>query len=176
MSTQLDNSIAQSLMSLGLYTVAFESMVLTFKAQMHGYLTRNQDENLKTFKKDCLTANKTLRYCEPRLVSLGVLTQDEIDSLKAMRENRNVLAHEGYNQMLKLTISDVQDDVILMARICKKVENWNQVIREANPDGSQSFYVVPSIFALYLKVAQQLAQTILSIPASDTTSDVAHEI
>lgn len=158
------NTIGQNLVAVGLYTVAFESMVLTFRAQMHGYLSRNDPPRIDEFvNKACKTADKTFQFCEPRLVQAGVLDQEEIATLATLRKRRNTMAHEGYNKMFTLTVKDIEDDVTLMLRTSQKVEQWNQVIRAPNSDGSVSFSVSPSIFHVYLSVAQELACTKLRI-------------
>ncbi|MBR8507397.1 MULTISPECIES: hypothetical protein [Burkholderia cepacia complex] len=164
MTEKLLNTIGQNLVAVGLYTVAFESMVLTFRAQMHGYLSKYDPSRLQEFeKKACKTADQTLQFCEPTLVQAGILDQAEIAALTILRRRRNKMAHEGYNEMFTLTVKDIEDDVTLMFKASRKVEQWRQAIREPNPDGSVPFSVSPSIFRLYLSVAQELACTKLSV-------------
>lgn len=165
MQDRLVNSVGQSLLAIGLYTVAFESLVLTVKDQMHGYLVKNDPHSLKKFFGSLGTANNTLKFCEPKLVALGVLEQAEADSLGAIRRRRNLMAHEGYNNAFDLAIVDIEDDVGAMVRIARKVEKWRQAVRHPNPDGSQSFHIAPSIFGLYLEIARQLANEKLKVMA-----------
>ncbi|KUM05059.1 hypothetical protein KIF53_19245 [Chromobacterium subtsugae] len=170
MQPQLQNTIGQSLLAIGLYTVAFESLVLTVKDQMQGYLASNEPTSLKKFYGSLGTANNTLKFCEPRLVQHGVLDTREIELLSRVRQRRNQMAHEGYNNTFTLTISDIEDDVDAMFKIARKVENWRQAIRQPNADGSSSFGVAPSIFGLYLQVAQELARKNLSVAGNASSS------
>jgi hypothetical protein len=162
MTELLLNTVGQSLVAIGLYTVAFESMVLTFRAQMRGYLIKNNPASLSSFDKACNTADQTLRFCESKIIQVGILDQAEVDALVAVRRRRNKMAHEGYNEMLNLTVKDIEGDVALMFRVSRKVEQWQQAIREHNPDGSVPFSIAPSIFGLYLSAARELARTKLS--------------
>ena len=73
------------------------------------------------------------------------------------------MAHEGYNEVCNLSVEDVAKDVVFMFKVSRKLERWNQISRKDNPDGVPSFYVAPSIFGLYLQVAQELARTKLYI-------------
>ncbi|WP_175010356.1 hypothetical protein [Burkholderia lata] len=164
MTENLVNSVGQSLVAIGLYTVAFESMVLTFRAQMHGYLSKNDPRALSDFeKKACKTADQTLQFCAKPVIQAGILDRAEIDTIGAIRRRRNKMAHEGYNEMLTLAVKDIEDDVSTMFRISRKVEQWRQTTREPNPDGSVSFSISPTIFRLYLSAAQELARTKLSV-------------
>jgi hypothetical protein len=165
MTEMLLNTVGQSLLAIGLYTVAFESMVLTFRAQMQGYLIRNDPGSLPAFEKACGTADQTLKFCEPRIIEAGVLDPEEVSALIAVRRRRNKMAHEGYNEMLNLTIKDIEGDVALMFKISRKVERWRQAVRQNNADGSVPFSIAPSIFGLYLSAAQELARTTLRADA-----------
>jgi len=166
MTELLLNSVGQSLVSIGLYTVAFESMVLTFRAQMYGYLKKNDPASLDAFRTACGTADKTLKFCELKMVQFGILGQAEIDALVVVRRRRNKMAHEGYNEMINLTVKEIEDDVVQMFKVCRKVENWRQAVKEQNPDGSIPFAIAPSIFGLYLEAAKDLARSKLSTEAS----------
>lgn len=168
MQTQLQNTVGQSLMAIGLYTVAFESLVLTVKDQMQGYLTRNEPATLKKFS-SLDTSNNTLKFCEPRLVQQGVLDTSDMNALVRIRQRRNKMAHEGYNNTFELTVADIDDDVAFMFRIARKVESWRQATRQPNPDGSTSFHVAPSIFGLYLQISQELARTKLSVVGGESS-------
>src|SRR5690242_19510779 len=99
MTERLVNSIGQSLLAIGLYTVAFESLVLAAKEQMQGFLTRCQPNALKAFYGSLGTSNNTLKFCEPHLLANGVLQHVELDELIRLRRERNQMAHEGYNKM-----------------------------------------------------------------------------
>lgn len=162
MTEQLLNTIGQSLIAIGLYTVAFESMVLTFRAQMQGHLQKNSPSSLTAFKNSCKTAEKTFDFCEPLIIRFGILAQADLNALGAIRRRRNKMAHEGYNHMLNLTVEEVEEDVALMFRICRKVESWRQATTVQTPDGSIPFSVAPSIFGLYLEAANNLARGKLS--------------
>jgi hypothetical protein len=163
MTEALLNTVGQSLVAIGLYTVAFESMVLSFRAQMHGYLTKHEPDSLASFVKACETANKTLKFCTPKMLEVGVLNQIDIDALVVVRRRRNAMAHEGYNEMLNLTVQEIEDDVALIFKLSRKVEQWRQSVHEPTPDGSIPFSIAPSIFGLYLSVAQELARTKLNV-------------
>lgn len=158
------NTVGQSLMAIGLYTVAFESLVLTVKDQMQGYLQKNDPRALKKFYGSLGTANNTLKFYEPRLVAEGVVDPAEMNSLVAIRQRRNMMAHEGYNETFDLTITDVEEDISTMFKIARKVENWQQASFTPNSNRSTPFMIAPSIFVLYLQAARQLANTTLAIP------------
>lgn len=143
-------------------------MVLTFRAQMHGYLSQQEPTLLTKFIKECQTADRTLKFCKPRMIENGILSQSETDGLDAIRLRRNTMAHEGYNQMLNLAVEDIEDDVVLMFQISQKVEQWRQSINKLNDDGSVSFSIAPSIFGLYLAGAQELARTKLKARADQS--------
>lgn len=150
-------------MAIGLYTVAFESLVLTVKDQMQGYLLKNDPSTLKKFYSSLGTSNNTLKFCEPLLLGEGVVDIAELDSLVAIRKRRNMMAHEGYNKTFDLTIKDVEEDVSTMFKIARKVENWRQGNRTPSSTGTIPFTISPSIFGLYLQAVQQLANTTLAI-------------
>lgn len=164
MQPKLLNTVGQSLMAIGLYTVAFESLVLTVKDQMQGYLLKNDPGALKKFYGSLGTANNTLKFSEPRLLAEGVVDAAELNSLVAIRKRRNMMAHEGYNTTFNLTITDVEEDISVMFRIARKFENWRQASRMPSTTGSVPFTIAPSIFGMYLQAVQQLANTTLAIP------------
>ncbi|MCO4206266.1 hypothetical protein [Aeromonas taiwanensis] len=164
MQPKLLNTIGQSLMAIGLYTVAFESLVLTVKDQMQGYLLKNDPDALKKFYKSLDTSNNTLKFCEPRLLGEGVVDAAELDLLVAIRKRRNMMAHEGYNKTLNLTIKDVEEDVSTMFKIARKVESWRQAGLTPSNTEAIPFMIAPSIFGLYLQAVQLLANTTLAIP------------
>jgi len=56
---RLVNSIGQSLMAVGLYIGAFESLILTVKDQMQGYLISNEPNLLKAICGYVGTSNST---------------------------------------------------------------------------------------------------------------------
>lgn len=163
MTEQLTSIIGQNLVAIGLYTVAFESMVLSFRAQMHGHLQQNNQAEISEFLKKCKTADQTFKYCAPKLLSIGVINHSDVDALEDMRHRRNHFAHAGYNEMLTLRVKDVDSDVALMYSITKKVEGWRQEVRQCNPDGSSSFKISPAVFGLYAEAARELAQTKLAV-------------
>jgi hypothetical protein len=168
MQPKLLNTVGQSLIAIGLYTVAFESLVLTVKAQMQGHLQKRDPAALKKFYGSLGTSNSTLKFCEPRLVAEGVVDSAEMSSLVAIRRRRNQMAHEGYNETFDLTIEDVAEDIRAMFFIARKVENWRQAAAATSSTGSTPFTIAPSIFLLYLQAAQQLARTTLAIPPDDS--------
>lgn len=160
MSDKLVNTIGQNLVAIGLYTVAFESMVLSFRAQMYGHLQRTAAAEAEHFvNKHCGTADQTFKYCTPKLLSRGVLSEHDAQALNDVRKRRNHFAHAGYNEMLVLKVKDVDADVVLMHKITSKMERWHQEVRPDNPDGSRSFKISPAIFSLYRQAAIELAAT-----------------
>lgn len=168
MQPKLLNTVGQSLMAIGLYTVAFESLVLTIKDQMQGHLQRYHPMELKKFYGSLGTANGVLKFCEHRLVAQGVVNSVEMNSLIAIRKRRNKMAHEGYNKTFDLTIEDVAEDIRAMLQIARKVENWRQAVKTTSSTSTTSFEIAPSIFVLYLQVAQHLANTTLAIPPENS--------
>lgn len=124
-ANKLENSIAQGLMAIGLYTVNFEAMALCFRAKMYEYLQEHDPSAINHFLKACDTAFKTFEFCGPRLVTLNVITSDEFDNLTAMRKRRNLYAHEGYKEIIGLTLSDIDTDVQIMFAITSKVHQWS---------------------------------------------------
>lgn len=164
MTERLVNSVGQSLLAIGLYTVAFESLVLAAREQMQAFITKHEPNAKNAFDTSLSTSNNTLKFCEPWLLEHGVLEKTELAELAAIRRRRNEIAHEGYNKMLQLTVADVEPDVRTMLSITAKIQNWRQATRPDNPDGSRSFYLAPSIFGLYLQVAKELAATKLQVP------------
>src|SRR5688572_22285888 len=108
---ELENTLGRSVLAIGLYTVAFESMALCFRAKIFEYLIEHSATDLKAFRKACNTAYLTFKFCGPRLVTFGVILQTELDCLAAIRERRNLFAHEGYNHLLTLTLAEIDDDV-----------------------------------------------------------------
>lgn len=164
MTDKLVNIIGQNLVAIGLYTVAFESMVLAFRSQMYGHLQRTSPADAEVFsKKHCSTADNTFKYCTPKLLNHKILTDPDVQLLNTVRKKRNHFAHAGYNEMLTLQIKDIDADVVLMHKITGKVERWRQNLRPANPDGSWSFSISPGIFGLYRNVATELAATKLAV-------------
>jgi len=151
-------------MAIGLYTVAFESLVLTIKNQIQGHLKRQDPATLRKFYKSLGTANTTLNFCQPILVTAGVIDSGDVDSLIAIRRRRNEMAHEGYNKAFDLTIDAVAEDIRAMFKLAKKVENWRQSTDGTSSTGSSEFTIAPSIFFLYLEAAQLLARTTLAVP------------
>ena len=168
MQQKLVNTIGQSLIGVGLYTVAFESLVLTVKDQMQGYLMTNDPGSLKKFYGSLATSNNTLKFCEPRLLSAGVLSAAEMAALTRIRQRRNKMAHEGYNETFTLSIADVTDDIQTMLLIARKVENWRQAVRQEGNGKPTPFRIAPSIFGLYLEAATTLARTSLAVPVEDS--------
>jgi hypothetical protein len=163
MTEPLLNRIGQSLVAIGLYTVAFESLALTCREQMQGYLMHADQALIPAFTKACSTANNTILFCEQQLCSNGILDQRDLDSLTRVRKRHNAMAHAGYNHMLYLTIKDVKDDVELMFILARKIEIWCHSHNLIYPNGNAGFSLAPSIFGLYLEAANALATTKLRI-------------
>ena len=169
------SAVGQSLIAIGLYTVSFESMVLSFRGRMYEYLGLQEPDSLKAFLKACNNADKTFKFCAPRLVDLNVLQQTDVDALKTMRQRRNTFAHEGYNKMMSLTISDVEADVQLMYGITRKVELWQLTppqtgVVETSPVAkkhpvteTRQFSISPAIFGMYLQIAIEIGYSKLPI-------------
>lgn len=158
MNEKIVNMIGQNLVAIGLYTVAFESMVLSFRQQMYGHLHAASSEDAEEFsKKHCKTADQTFKFCTPVLISHDVLNHEDVNALDGVRRRRNHFAHAGYDEMLDLQVKDVDDDVLLMHRISRKVGSWMQQLRPVSQDGSVPFTVSPNIFMLYRSAAVELA-------------------
>jgi hypothetical protein len=167
---RLESAVGQSLIAIGLYTVAFESMVLSFRGGMHGYLKANDPGSFASFLKACDTADKTFKFCAPKLVNLGVIEDADVRRLNEMRKRRNTFAHEGYDEMMSLTVSDVEPDVLLMLRIARKVERWMpaQARRDVGGTG-HLFSISPAIFGMYMQVARKIAHSKLPLEQDDVT-------
>ena len=175
MTEKLVSAVGQSLIAIGLYTVAFESMVLSFRGRMYEYLGLHDTGSLKVFLKACNTADKTFKFCAPRLVNLCVLQQTDVNALKTMRQRRNSFAHEGYNEMMSLTISDVEADVQLMYGITRKVELWRlpspqtgvvekrSVAKKRPVTETRHFSISPAIFGMYLQIAREIGYSKLPL-------------
>jgi hypothetical protein len=174
MSEKLYASIGQSLLAIGLYTVAFESMVLAFRARMYAYLQLSEPASVQKFLKSCNTADNTFKFCAPMLIKFGVIDESDVSSLTEMRRRRNTFAHEGYNKMMALTVRDVESDVKLMHRITGKVERWRHqdqnLSTEEKPVSTRiDFSVSPAIFGLYLQIATEIAYYKLPVEPMDDT-------
>lgn len=160
------NTVGQSLMAIGLYTVAFESVVLTMREQMLGHLSKHDSASLTAFEESNRTANGTIRFCKPRLLAASVLDSADFDSMEAIRHRRNVMAHEGYDETFTLSVADIEVDVQVLWGIARKVERWGKALRP-HVEGGTPMRVAPSIFGIYLEVARTLARTSLAIPTAD---------
>jgi hypothetical protein len=167
MNEKIISAVGQSLLAIGLYTVAFESMVLSFRGRMYDYIKGADHGSLNDFWKACNTADKTFKFCTPKLVKLGIIESTDVEALTSMRKRRNSFAHEGYNNMMSLSVSDVEDDVQLMFRITRKVEQWMPASSPMNPDGSFSFSISPAIFGMYLQIARDIAYSKLPLERND---------
>lgn len=170
MSEMLVSAVGQSLLAIGLYTVAFESMVLSFRGRMFDYLKIKDPDSVKAFLKACGTADNTFKFCTPKLLKAGIIKQSDVDALSDMRKRRNVFAHEGYNEVMSLSVADVEDDVQLMYRITRKIENWEDS-RKANVGVGQPtpLSISPAIFGLYLHVAKEIAYLKLPLQPKDVS-------
>lgn len=160
------NTVGQSLMAIGLYTVAFESLVLTMRQQMLGHLTKYDPASLTAFENANWTANGTIRFCQPRLLAASVLDLADFDLMEAIRLRRNAMAHKGYDETFTLAVADIEEDVQVLFRIARKVERWGQALLP-HVEGGTPMRVAPSIFGIYLEVARTLARTSLAIPPAD---------
>lgn len=168
-ANQLENSIAQGLMAIGLYTVNFEAMALCFRAKVYEYLQEHDQESLKNFLSACDTAFKTFEFCGPRLVSLNVITNEEFGSLTAMRKRRNLFAHEGYNEILGLTLEDIDLDVQVMFAITKKVHRWPVPTKSPKPLPSTiRFSISPAFFPGFVS---QIARQVVAGPLKVSDSE-----
>jgi hypothetical protein len=171
-ANKLENSIAQGLMTIGLYTVNFEAMALCFRAKIYEYFQECEPSTIKQFLKECDTAFKTFEFCGPRLASLNVITNDEFDSLTDMRKRRNLFAHEGYNEVIGLTLSDIDADVQVMYSITKKVNRWVVPALSPRPvPKSVRFTISPEFFPGFVsQVARQVVAGPLQVmePENDT--------
>lgn len=88
---ELENTIAQSLMAIGLYTISFEATALSFRAKIHEYLIESDRSQLSRFAKACGTAYDTFDFCGPILLENGVIGQTDLESLNEIRGRRNPL-------------------------------------------------------------------------------------
>jgi hypothetical protein len=167
-SEKLVSAVGQSLLAIGLYTVAFESMVLSFRGRMFDYLNAKDPASVKAFLKACGTADNTFKFCTPRLLNVGVIEQTDVDALSEMRKRRNAFAHEGYNEMMNLLVADVESDVQLMYRITRKIERWKESRKPPAGIGERiSLSISPAIFGLYLQVATEIACLKLPLEPED---------
>ncbi len=168
MSEKLVSAVGQSLLAIGLYTVAFESMVLSFRGRMFDYLNAKDPASVKDFLKACSTADNTFKFCTPKLLKVGIIEQTDVNALSKMRKRRNTFAHQGYNEMMNLSVADVKDDVQLMYRITRKVEKWKDSHKPSAAVGERiPFSISPAIFGLYLKVATEIACLKLPLEPED---------
>lgn len=171
MTEQFTAAVGQSLLAIGLYTVSFESMVLSFRAKMYGYLQAHDASSLGKFMKACSTADNTFKFCAPKLIEFGILEKADVDSLNEMRKRRNRFAHEGYNEVMNVTVADVEGDVHLMHKITQKVQLWRNATPPPLAVGeSVSFSISPAIFGLYLNIATDIAWSKLPLekPSAST--------
>jgi hypothetical protein len=167
MTEKMISAVGQSLIAIGLYTVAFESMVLSFRGRMHDYLRANAPDSLKAFWKACNTADRTFKFCTPKLVNLGVIESSDVTALNEMRKRRNGFAHEGYNNMMALAVSDVENDVQFMYRLTRKVELWMPAASRRIAENTFQFSISPAIFIMYLQIAKDIAYSKLSMEHDD---------
>ena len=167
MTEKMISSVGQSLIAIGLYTVAFESMVLSFRGRMLDYLRANDPDSLKAFWKACNTADRTFKFCTPKLVNLGVIESSDVTTLNEMRKRRNVFAHEGYNNMMSLTVSDVEDDVQFMFKLTRSVELWTPAASQRIAGNTFQFSISPAIFIMYLQIAKDIAYSKLPLEYDD---------
>ena len=165
MTEKLVAAVGESLLAIGLYTIAFESMVLSFRGGMHDHLKVNDPESLRKLLKACSAAHDTFRFCTPVLLQLGVIKKADSDALTDMRKRRNKFSHEGYNEVMSLSVADVESDVLLMYRITGKVERWRLSAQSSRATRSTSagttetrhFSVSPAIFGMYLQAAKEIS-------------------
>lgn len=172
MTRGLNAAVGQSLIAIGLYTVAFESMVLSFRAAALRFLSVNLPELLVEFRKSCGTADKTFKFCGPRLVEWGALNREDVAKLKDMRDRRNYYAHEAYNEVMSLTVKNIEDDVEFMLAMARKTDRFAATIRDPEPTAIEkgvtvTFSLAPAAFGLYLSVAQEIALTSLALNVED---------
>ncbi len=171
-ASQLENSVAQGLMAIGLYTVNFEAMALCFRAKVYEYLQEADPASINRFLAACGTAFETFEFCGPRLIALNVISYDQFNALTAMRKRRNLFAHEGFNEVLGLTLADIDADVQSMYVITKSVNGW--VVPTLTPKpipNSVRLSVSPAFFPGFVsQVARQIVAGPLRV--SQTESEV----
>jgi len=161
----VENAIGQGLLAIGLFTVAFESMLLEFRAKMHAYVRRADPENELAFLKSCKTAFGTFSYCGSKLVQLGILADSDLETLSNLRERRNAFTHRGFDYLLALRVRDLEQDLQVLQSIAAKVEQW----RPATSDGFEQdeevqFSISPAIGYRFAKVvAERLADEVLTV-------------
>jgi hypothetical protein len=156
-SDELENTVAQSLMAIGLYTIHFEVTALSFRGAVYEYLKEVDPALVPQLVKSCKTAYATFSFCGPILVSNGAIEQTELDALEAIRERRNLFAHEGYNHVFDLEVRDVLPDVQQLHKITKKVEAWRGKNRpESRPPHTIRAQVSPAFFSYITRVVEQM--------------------
>jgi len=170
MTNKLTAAIGQSLLAMGLYNVSFESMVLSFRGKMYAHLQTHDVNSLQKFMEACNSADNTFKFCTPKLIELGVIDKEDVNSIREMRKRRNKFAHEGYNEITTVTVADVEEDVWLMNRITHKVQNWKSSDSSAPAVGEViSLKISPAIFSLYLSVANDIATSLLPLERPNST-------
>lgn len=168
-ANKLESSVAQGLMTIGLYTVNFEAMALCFRAKVYEYIQEYEPSVIKKFLRACDTAFKTFEFCGPRLVSLNVITNEELESLTDMRKRRNLFAHEGYNEVIGLTLADIETDIQAMYLITKKVDGW--VVPTFSPKRVPNFIKFTISPAFFPGVISQIAHQVVAGPLKVTESE-----
>jgi hypothetical protein len=131
---ELENTIAQSLMAIGLYTISFEATALSFRAKIHEYIVERDRSQLSRFTKACGTAYNTFDFCGPILLENGVIGQGDLESLNDIRMRRNLFAHNGYNRVFDLRVQEVLPDVKQLHVIAQKVLGWSILVHEATTE------------------------------------------
>ena len=154
----LENTIAQSLMAIGLYTVGFESTALCFRAKVYEYLCEHDPTRLPKFLKSTKTAYATFEFCGEILIAQGILSQSEIDSLHQLRDRRNLFTHESYNRVFDLKVQEVLPDVQQLHGITAKVDRW--VVPRSSPcdlKGATPFRISPAFFGFVGKIVENMS-------------------
>ena len=155
---ELENTIAQSLMAIGLYTISFEATALSFRAKVHEYLTETDRSQLSRFKKACGTAYNTFDFCGPILLANSVIGQADLESLTAMRERRNLFAHQGHNRVFDLEVQEVLPDVKQLHKITQKVQGWRIPVRELRlAPRTVEFSISPAFFGFVAQIVEQMS-------------------
>jgi hypothetical protein len=154
----MQNTIAQSLIAIGLYTMSFEATALAFKSKINDYLIANDRARLPALYKACDTSFKTFEFCGPILIANNVIEQADLDQLTVIRKRRNQLTHEAYNRAFDLPVAEVMPDVKCLHRITRKVQGWSlpaHVTKEK--EAANNFTISPAFFGFVAQIVEEMS-------------------
>jgi hypothetical protein len=162
-TAQLENSAGEALIAIGLYSACFDAMTLAFKLKLRTHIQLHEPHvSLDDFDKSCRFSAGRFAYCGPRLVELGVISQADFDAVDELRDRRNKYVHESPYHILTLTLSDIDEDLRLMARITSDVQYWSISGSEETkmfPGMRASLHPEPSVVTnLVRRIARNLVE------------------